>query len=376
MSNRAVFLDRDGTIIEHYDYLTDINQLQLMPTTPAAMRLLKDRGFLLVMITNQAGVAKGMITEKKLLEIHDHLKQMLAEKGAYLDQIYYCPYHPEGVVERYRRDSELRKPAPGMLLLAAEELDIDLEQSWMVGDDDRDIEAGQNAGCRTILLENRGSSLVKRGKSKPDFQAVNLKEAANLIVRYAEVPPVPQAVTPVNPILDSQPVEPVYPNLQPEPCRDPEAFDVPDSIDEKTPEQPEPFSKNPIEDEEAVFSESVRFQEIARRKARIKSVHGTEDSKRKTKHRDHALDESADTHILLAEILREIKHWNRQHNFTEFSIPKLMAGLVQMVVLFCLILAFWFGSGVEPRMDIVQICLILAMIFQTMTLTFLIMHKQ
>lgn len=376
MSNRAVFLDRDGTIIEPYDYLTDLSQVQLMPTAPAALRLLQDRGFLLVMITNQSAVARGMLTEKKLLEIHDHLKQMLAEKGAYLDQMYYCPYHPEGAVERYRRDSELRKPAPGMLLLAARELDIDLAQSWVVGDDDRDIEAGRSAGCRTILLENRGSPLVRRGTAQPDFQAVNLKEAANLIVRYAEVPASPPPPAPPEPVFPAERTEPQPPSPPAEPQVEPEAFEMAYPAEENLPESRESTGKNPSEEEEAILSESVRSQEIARRKARIKTVPGSQEAAKKIKPKDPAGNESADTRVLLSEILRELKHQNRQHGFTEFSIPKLMAGLVQMIVLLCLILAFWFGSGAESRRELVQICLTLSMVFQTMTLTFLIMHKQ
>jgi D-glycero-D-manno-heptose 1,7-bisphosphate phosphatase len=141
MSKRAVFFDRDGTLVEHFDYITDEKQLRLLPATVPALRLLRDRGLLLVMVTNQSVVARGMITEKKLLQIHDHLKFLLGEQGVYLDRLYYCPFHPEAVVEKYRRESPLRKPAPGMLQLAAQELDLDLSQCWMVGDDDRDIEA-------------------------------------------------------------------------------------------------------------------------------------------------------------------------------------------------------------------------------------------
>ena len=128
MSNRAVFLDRDGTLIEHFDYLTDPQQVQLLPTVTTALRRLKEHGFYLVMVTNQSAVARGMLTEKKLLKIHDHLKQMLAKEDAYLDQIYYCPFHPEGAVEKYRCESDQRKPAPGMLNLAAREIDLDLKQ--------------------------------------------------------------------------------------------------------------------------------------------------------------------------------------------------------------------------------------------------------
>ena len=187
MTRRAVFLDRDGTLLEHYDYLTDPDQVRLAPHAGAALRQLRERDYVLVLITNQSAVARGMITEAKLSEIHGRMKALLAREGVFLDQIYYCPFHPEGAIEKYRRESKLRKPEPGMLLLAAEELDLDLERSWMIGDDDRDVMAGQRAGCRTILIETPGSSsLVRRGSAVPDYKAVNLKEAANLVVRYSK----------------------------------------------------------------------------------------------------------------------------------------------------------------------------------------------
>ena len=187
MSNRAVFLDRDGTLIEHYDYLTDASQVQLLPRTASALRLLKDHGYLLVLVTNQSAIARGMLTEETLFEIHNRLKELLGEKGVYLDQIYYCPFHPEGVVEKYRRESDMRKPAPGMLQLAGKEMDIDLSASWAVGDDDRDIQAGERAGCKTIQIDSHTtSSFVHRGEANPDYRAVNLQEAANLILRFSD----------------------------------------------------------------------------------------------------------------------------------------------------------------------------------------------
>jgi len=185
MSRPAVFLDRDGTLLVHYDYLTDPDQVALMPATAAALRLLGAQGFLLVVVTNQSAVARGMLTEEKLADIHDRMKKLLAEQGAYVDKIYYCPYHPDAPVAAYRQDSELRKPKPGMLLRAAAELDIDLSRSWMIGDDDRDIEAGRAAGVLTIMLDTPGASrLVRRKGAAADYRAVNLKEAANQIVRF------------------------------------------------------------------------------------------------------------------------------------------------------------------------------------------------
>ena len=223
MTKRAVFLDRDGTLIEHYDYLTNSDQVKLKPTTAPALRLLKKRDFLLVVVTNQSAVGRGMITETQLTEIHDRLKELLAQESIFLDAIYYCPYHPEADVEKYRCDSDLRKPKPGMFNLAAEELDIDLEQSWMVGDDDRDILAGQAAGCRTVFIESyQHSSLVRAGQSQPDFQAMNLREAANLIIRYADRPqpdqnPQTQPPTPFVSAPEPQPQDTHETDSQPQP---------------------------------------------------------------------------------------------------------------------------------------------------------------
>ena len=101
MGNRAVFFDRDGTLIQHYDYLTHPSQVELMPKASSALKFLRERGFILVVVTNQSAVARGMITENQLKAIHDRLEALLTKHGAYLDRIYYCPYHPEGTVEKY-----------------------------------------------------------------------------------------------------------------------------------------------------------------------------------------------------------------------------------------------------------------------------------
>jgi len=139
MSNKAVFLDRDDTMIEDPGYINHPDQVKLLDGVAEALIELKAIGYKLVVVSNQSAVARGIITEKVLTQIHDRLKQLLAESGAYLDQIYYCPYHPEGSVPKYRKESDWRKPNPGMLLTAADEMDIDLSQSWMIGGSSRDI---------------------------------------------------------------------------------------------------------------------------------------------------------------------------------------------------------------------------------------------
>ena len=158
MKSPAIFLDRDGTLIADVGYVRHPDDVRLLPGAADALKRFRDLGFRLVVVSNQSGVARGLFTDHQLQEIHQRLEQVLASDGVRLDAAYYCPYlpGPEAVVEMYRRDSELRKPRPGMLLKAAQEHDLDLAGSWMIGDSPRDVEAGRRAGCRTILLSANG----------------------------------------------------------------------------------------------------------------------------------------------------------------------------------------------------------------------------
>ncbi len=151
----AVFLDRDGTIIEDTGYIRDPAEVRLVPGAADAIRCFSEAGYRVVVISNQSGVARGLFDEAALAKVHVRVEELLQASGASLDGAYYCPFlnGPKAVVEEYRKDSELRKPGPQMLLQAARELDIDLARSWMIGDSATDVEAGQRAGCRTILIE-------------------------------------------------------------------------------------------------------------------------------------------------------------------------------------------------------------------------------
>ncbi|MGD1043058.1 MAG: HAD family hydrolase [Sedimentisphaerales bacterium] len=182
MSNKAIFLDRDNTIIEDPGYINNPDQVKLIEGVTEPLSELKAMGYKLVVVSNQSAVARGIVTEEALGQIHKRLEQLLAEKGVSLDRIYYCPYYIDGVIPKYRRESDWRKPNPGMLLAAGKDMDINLPESWMVGDSPSDIEAGARAGCRTIMLAGRThEQKIRPGEPGPDYRAVNLKEVVNII---------------------------------------------------------------------------------------------------------------------------------------------------------------------------------------------------
>jgi len=197
----AVFFDRDNTLVEDPGYLADPARVVLFADVPTAIVRLQNAGYRVVVVTNQSGVARGLITEEQLEAVHQRVKELLARQGAALDAIYACPYldGPEATVEQYRRATDLRKPAPGMLLKAAHELQLDLARSWMVGDSSRDVEAGLRAGCRTILLERNGTSAARQedarsnqGQIRPTGVVASLTEAADMILNQHSAPADPQ----------------------------------------------------------------------------------------------------------------------------------------------------------------------------------------
>ena len=150
---RAVFLDRDGTINVDHGYVFRPGEFDLIPGAPEAIRSLREAGYLVIVVTNQAGIARGLYGEQDLQLLHRHLDRELERYGTAIDAYYYCPHHPEKGVEPYRRECSCRKPLPGMIHQAASDLSLDLERSFLVGDKRSDIEAGLAAGCMPILVE-------------------------------------------------------------------------------------------------------------------------------------------------------------------------------------------------------------------------------
>jgi histidinol-phosphate phosphatase family protein len=154
MSVPAVFLDKDGTLIDDLPYNVDPARIRLAPGALEGVARLHACGFVLVVVTNQAGVALGMFQEAALRAVERRLQALVGDAGVALAAMYWCPHHPAGRVGRYAIECGCRKPQPGLLRRAARDLAIDLERSWMVGDILDDVEAGRRAGCRTVLLDN------------------------------------------------------------------------------------------------------------------------------------------------------------------------------------------------------------------------------
>lgn len=319
MSNKAIFLDRDNTLIKDPGYINHPDQVELLDGVAENLIELKALEYKLIVVTNQSAVARGIVTEKVLGEIHDRLEKLLAEQNAFLDRIYYCPYHPDGVVPEYSKESNCRKPSPGMFKKAAAEMDLDLSQSWCIGDSYRDVEAGRQAGCKTILIDkpshqkSNGTFLSFEGVV-PDYKAINMKEATNIIKKHLR----PSGANPNRtPSVAANPTEPDS------------KIDQPAS---QTEEQPPP--------------------------SEIQEPHASTDR----------------TEELLNGILGQLKSMQRDDMFSEFSVMRLMAGMVQVVVLFCLLITLWFLMSPARDDNSVFIALGFAIVFQLMALTFYLMQ--
>jgi D,D-heptose 1,7-bisphosphate phosphatase len=317
-------------------------------------------GYMLIVVTNQSAVARGIVSEKVLGEIHNRLRQLLNEGGAYIDQIYYCPYHPDGVVPKYRKESDWRKPNPGMLLAAADEMDVDLSQSWNIGDNGRDVEAGLRAGCKTILISRLSqyeSTYGGSAESKPDYKGVNMKEAVNIIKKYhrssngvkVKTQPAPEPESQPAPEPESQPV----PETETQPTPEPESKPIP-----KSKVKPKKKSKRkPVPEPEAESISKTAEQPNKQQTEDIEQSSTPEETKQ-----------------LLNNIMGQLKGMQRANMFGEFSIMRLIAGVVQIIVIFCLLVTIWLLMRPARQDNSVLISLGFAMVLQMMSLTFYIMQ--
>lgn len=176
--NRAIFLDRDGTINEDLGYTYKIEDLEFIDEAILGLQRMRHLNYKFIIVTNQAGIAKEKYSEEDYFKFRDEMHRRLKENGIIIDAEYFCPHHPEGIIEQYKMDCNCRKPKTGMLEQAAKDFNLDLKKCWMIGDTSLDILTGKNAGCRTIQV------LTGKDKSESldaDFLAYNLLHASYFI---------------------------------------------------------------------------------------------------------------------------------------------------------------------------------------------------
>ncbi len=187
----VVFLDRDNTLIANDGDLGDPAAVRLLPGVAEGLLRLKSSGFRIVVVTNQGGVARGKYAEADVERVHRRVAELVdAASGGerVIDRFYYCPYHPDGTVPEYRREHPWRKPQPGMLLQATEDLRLDLDRGWMVGDQPRDVLAGRAAGCRTVLLAAKSEPEQDRNDGG-DFHVTSFPAAVDVILAHRQTEP-------------------------------------------------------------------------------------------------------------------------------------------------------------------------------------------
>ncbi len=377
----AVFLDRDDTLIHNSGDLGDPNEVRLIQGAAVAIGSLRGLGYRIVVVTNQGGVARGKYTEADVDAVHARINELVqaTASGASIDRFYYCPYHPEGTVERYRREHPWRKPQPGMLLQAAQDMRLDLSQCWMIGDQMRDVEAGAAAGTRTILLSKDGR--VPDGAAvQPHFVARSLVEAVRIVAqqRKPEVadeirqdepgwrrsitgtprrePASPATTSESAPSQPSLPTEPAAPEPSATPAATtssklkqirstrpfipwtiqpveapPAEQDVDASPRPATTTAPAAPSRRPVETEPA----SRRVEPI---------VPGVDETKESAAH-DSELPSTTTVHATLRQILQELR--NQRGNVQEFTALGYLAIVLQVVAAVCLIAAFMMGPHEE-----------------------------
>ncbi|MFH1418752.1 MAG: HAD family hydrolase [Planctomycetota bacterium] len=366
----AVFLDRDKTLIEDPGYIDHPDLVRLIDGVPDALIRLRNLGYTLVVVSNQSGIARGLLTEDDLAAIHDRLRSLLRDRGADVDAIYYCPYldGPQAVREEYRRDSAMRKPKPGMLLRAAEEMNLDLERSWMVGDSLTDVEAGRAAGCRAVLVGNRAGE----DRSSAECVAENIEQAAEYIHKQtitsapqaaeAERPTEPEAEDPAMTAGVGFSAEPVLAG------DDSSSESAP--VSGRTPVEsasPSPCARKRAACASASAPSPVRQQDLGAPKRRVTARTGSPRN-----------DGDSTNDEVLSQILDELRMMRRERQYEDFSIGKL-AGAITQAFAFCAIgwgLYVWIDAGLGAATP-ATIWLLAGIAFQLLALTcFASAHKK
>ncbi|MBN1124495.1 MAG: HAD family hydrolase [Sedimentisphaerales bacterium] len=355
MKNRAIFLDRDDTLIEDPGYINHPSQVKLLPHVCEALIDLRQMGYKLVIVTNQSAVARGIVTEDGLEEIHQRLIGLLRHEGASIDRIYYCPYHPNGIIPEYRKDSDLRKPNPGMLLSAAQEMEIDLEASWMLGNSYRDIAAGMRAGCKTILITSAEKPAQRTATDPIPFKkAVNIREAVNIVKTYDQHSRFVETASEQEIQLPEPEAEPIAVSAGP---------DMEQNRFQRNHERRRGLGlmipDTPIISRESQPFETAAFvEEESNQQEPSETVQGDRIEQ------------------LLEEMVRHLKGMHRESMFHEFSILKALAGVVQVIVIFCLVWSLWFLLDPQARISSVHTLIGYAAVLQLMVIAFYMMRDR
>jgi D-glycero-D-manno-heptose 1,7-bisphosphate phosphatase len=367
--NAAVFLDRDNTIIHNDGDLGDPKLVKLIQGAASAIASLRGLGFKVIVVTNQGGVARGKYTEADVEATHQRINELiLANSGATVDRFYFCPYHPQAIVEQYRAEHPWRKPQPGMLIQAAKDFNLDLSQSWMIGDQVRDIQAGIVAGARPILLRasERGETIATTEPAVPEpyFVAANLIEAVKIVAQKRR-PMIPAEMfvegqsgriraplnAPTAPIVAARTVavvaEPVVRSMrQPEPSPS-QSLVQPQSPPPASPSR-QPEQIRPVAAPLGPIAPSAPAEHprphIAPTPAEAPAPSPAPAPAPMTpaarEHASHA--PSHQDNELLLQILQELR--NQRQTSHEFSALSMMAIVLQLLVVVCLLGGLWLGG--------------------------------
>jgi HAD superfamily hydrolase (TIGR01662 family) len=379
MKRPAVFFDRDNTLIANDGYLGDPAGVVLVDGAPDIIARVRSLGYAVVVFSNQSGVARGMFSEEDVHRVNARLDELLADLNpqAVIDRHEFCPFHPEGSVPEYAKESELRKPKPGMIRQAAERLALDLSKSWVIGDAPRDIEAGKAAGCRTIWFKDPklppSSSARELMLTVPDAVVSSLREAMDVIAREALVrqASAPDAMPAAGDETEAEehseaPAEPDAAPVREErfaspPPPPPPAF--------QSSEPRRPVASGP----RAVSSAKPLMQMLAEKRAAKAAAAAAADVETQPSASSSGgpvpMASTARLEELLEQILQEVQRRPEQHE-ADFSLSKLLAGIVQILAIAVPLMGYFIYHA-PP-----DIAIQLGIAIETLTIALLIMGRQ
>jgi D-glycero-D-manno-heptose 1,7-bisphosphate phosphatase len=372
MKRPAVFFDRDNTLIVSDGYLGDPSKVVLVEGAADIVGRVRSLGYAVVVFSNQSGVARGMFTEDDVHRVNAKLDELLADHNpqAVIDRHEFCPFHPDGTVAEYARESELRKPQAGMILQAAGKLALDLQRSWVIGDAPRDIEAGRAAGCRTIWFKDPklppSSSARELMLTVPDAVVSSLREAIDVIAREALVR---QASAPG--VSAARPEAEMEAQTDPDP-RPEAALETADPVKSPTSPALAPWTRRSTTGgPKSVASAKPLMQMLAQKRAAAAaaSVGNTDPQPAADAPADAPIPSTARLEELAEQILQELQRRKDIHE-ADFSVSKLLAGIVQIVALAVLVLSYFLYRH-DPLPAILT-----AIFLESFTIALLIMGRQ